>query len=236
MQLLPALPDLGMFFPDHFDINDNDNDNNASFNNSAIKVIVIDNNSLDGTQEVAKQLAATHSEDKIVLKPCAGKLGLIRTLHFLQYRKTKFIPQLIQLPCLKQTLVASMVRTLSAYWLVKSIVLDAGRVLWGRPRVVEQLHSKMSYACSSTFAFSHSNNYAGMVYCSSRSPSAHYYEHIPQLQGTALQDYEQYVWESFSCKLHQCQGFHVKLAERWVVRNITMVSSLLVLLLVIPNA
>ena len=42
----------------------------------AWEVIVVDDNSPDGTQEVAKQLAATYGEDKIVLKPRAGKLGL----------------------------------------------------------------------------------------------------------------------------------------------------------------
>jgi hypothetical protein len=40
------------------------------------EVIVVDDNSPDGTQEVARQLAATYGEDKIVLKPRAGKLGL----------------------------------------------------------------------------------------------------------------------------------------------------------------
>jgi dolichol-phosphate mannosyltransferase len=39
-------------------------------------VIIVDDNSPDGTQEVAKQLADTYGDDKIVLKPRAGKLGL----------------------------------------------------------------------------------------------------------------------------------------------------------------
>ena len=42
----------------------------------AWEVIVVDDNSPDGTQDVAKQLAATYGDDKIVLKPRAGKLGL----------------------------------------------------------------------------------------------------------------------------------------------------------------
>ena len=42
----------------------------------AWEVIVVDDNSPDGTQEVARQLAVTYGEDKIVLKPRAGKLGL----------------------------------------------------------------------------------------------------------------------------------------------------------------
>ena len=42
----------------------------------AWEVIVVDDNSPDGTQEVAKELATTYGEDKILLKPRAGKLGL----------------------------------------------------------------------------------------------------------------------------------------------------------------
>lgn len=46
------------------------------FSDLAWEVIVVDDNSPDGTQDVAKQLAATYGDDKIVLKPRAGKLGL----------------------------------------------------------------------------------------------------------------------------------------------------------------
>ncbi|KAJ6560994.1 glycosyltransferase family 2 protein [Mycena sp. CBHHK59/15] len=42
----------------------------------AWEVIVVDDASPDGTQEVATQLARVYGEDKIVLKPRAGKLGL----------------------------------------------------------------------------------------------------------------------------------------------------------------
>jgi dolichol-phosphate mannosyltransferase len=42
----------------------------------AWEVVVVDDNSPDGTQDVARQLAATYGDDKIVLKPRAGKLGL----------------------------------------------------------------------------------------------------------------------------------------------------------------
>ncbi|KAH9064962.1 glycosyltransferase family 2 protein [Lactarius vividus] len=45
-------------------------------NELAWEVIVVDDNSPDGTQEVAKELINTYGEDKIVLKPRAGKLGL----------------------------------------------------------------------------------------------------------------------------------------------------------------
>ena len=44
----------------------------------AWEVIVVDNNSPYGTQDIAKQLAAiicTYDDDKIVLKSRAGKLG-----------------------------------------------------------------------------------------------------------------------------------------------------------------
>lgn len=44
--------------------------------NLAWEVIVVDDNSPDGTQDVARQLAAIYGDDKIVLKPRAGKLGL----------------------------------------------------------------------------------------------------------------------------------------------------------------
>jgi Glycosyl transferase family 2 len=47
----------------------------------AWEVIVVDDNSPDGTQEVAKQLAVAYGEEKIVLKPRAGKLGLGCVVH-----------------------------------------------------------------------------------------------------------------------------------------------------------
>jgi dolichol-phosphate mannosyltransferase len=40
------------------------------------EIIIVDDASPDGTQEIAHQLAKTYGEDKIVLKPRAGKLGL----------------------------------------------------------------------------------------------------------------------------------------------------------------
>ncbi|KIM39147.1 glycosyltransferase family 2 protein [Hebeloma cylindrosporum] len=76
------------------------------------EVIVVDDNSPDGTQEVAKQLAKVYGEDKIVLKPRAGKLGLgtayIHGLNFVTgdfviimdadfSHHPKFIPQFIRL-------------------------------------------------------------------------------------------------------------------------------------------
>ncbi|KAG6840174.1 dolichol-P-mannose synthesis [Blastosporella zonata] len=42
----------------------------------AWEIIVVDDASPDGTQEIARQLATVYGEDKIVLKPRAGKLGL----------------------------------------------------------------------------------------------------------------------------------------------------------------
>ncbi|KAF5361689.1 hypothetical protein D9758_007332 [Tetrapyrgos nigripes] len=67
----------------------------------AWEVIVVDDASPDGTQEVARQLAASYGEDKIVLKPRAGKLGLgtayIHGLNFVTGDFPKFIPQFIRL-------------------------------------------------------------------------------------------------------------------------------------------
>ena len=40
------------------------------------EIIVVDDASPDGTQEVAKQLANLYGDDKVLLRPRAGKLGL----------------------------------------------------------------------------------------------------------------------------------------------------------------
>jgi dolichol-phosphate mannosyltransferase len=76
------------------------------------EVIVVDDNSPDGTQEIAKQLAKVYGKDKIVLKPRAGKLGLgTAYIHGLKFvtgdfviimdadfsHHPKFIPQFIRL-------------------------------------------------------------------------------------------------------------------------------------------
>eukprot|EP00116_Pleurobrachia_bachei_P008891 sb/3469153/ len=45
-------------------------------NNTDYEIIVIDDNSPDGTLEIAKQLQKVYGEDKILLRPRAGKLGL----------------------------------------------------------------------------------------------------------------------------------------------------------------
>ncbi|KAL7422303.1 dolichol-P-mannose synthesis [Cryptotrichosporon argae] len=45
-------------------------------NGIAWEIIVVDDASPDGTQEVARQLAGIYGEDKVILKPRAGKLGL----------------------------------------------------------------------------------------------------------------------------------------------------------------
>jgi len=81
-------------------------------NNFLWEVIIVDDASPDGTQEVARQLATIYGEDKIVLRPRAGKLGLgTAYVHGLQYctgnfviimdadfsHHPKFIPQFIRL-------------------------------------------------------------------------------------------------------------------------------------------
>lgn len=40
------------------------------------EVIIVDDNSPDGTQEVSRQLQGVYGADRIVLKPRPGKLGL----------------------------------------------------------------------------------------------------------------------------------------------------------------
>ncbi|OCF54152.1 dolichol-phosphate mannosyltransferase [Kwoniella mangroviensis CBS 10435] len=65
------------------------------------EIIVVDDASPDGTQEVAKQLAGIYGEDKVVLKPRAGKLGLgtayVHGLNFCTGNFPKFIPEFIKL-------------------------------------------------------------------------------------------------------------------------------------------
>ncbi|KAJ7596738.1 glycosyltransferase family 2 protein [Mycena floridula] len=81
-------------------------------NNLSWEVIVVDDASPDGTQEIAQQLARVYGEDKIILKPRAGKLGLgTAYIHGLNFcsgdfviimdadfsHHPKFIPQFIRL-------------------------------------------------------------------------------------------------------------------------------------------
>ncbi len=40
------------------------------------EIIIVDDASPDGTQDIAKQLAKVYGEDHIKLRPRAGKLGL----------------------------------------------------------------------------------------------------------------------------------------------------------------
>ncbi|KAF8989175.1 dolichol-phosphate mannosyltransferase [Hymenopellis radicata] len=76
------------------------------------EIIIVDDASPDGTQDVARQLARAYGEDKILVKPRAGKLGLgtayIHGLNFVTgdfviimdadfSHHPKFIPQFISL-------------------------------------------------------------------------------------------------------------------------------------------
>jgi len=76
------------------------------------EVIVVDDASPDGTQEIARQLARVYGDDRIVLKPRAGKLGLgTAYIHGLEFctgdfviimdadfsHHPKFIPQFVRL-------------------------------------------------------------------------------------------------------------------------------------------
>ncbi|CAO3573495.1 unnamed protein product [Mortierella alpina] len=76
------------------------------------EIIVIDDNSPDGTLEIAKQLQKLYGEDRILLRPRAGKLGLgTAYVHGIQHatgdfifildadmsHHPKFMPEMIQL-------------------------------------------------------------------------------------------------------------------------------------------
>ncbi len=56
------------------------------------EIIVIDDGSPDGTLEVAKQLQQVYGEDKIVLRPREGKLGLGSAyIHGMQQATSNFV-------------------------------------------------------------------------------------------------------------------------------------------------
>ncbi|KAF9983834.1 dolichol-P-mannose synthesis [Mortierella antarctica] len=61
-------------------------------NNIDYEIIVIDDNSPDGTLEIAKQLQKLYGEDRILLRPRAGKLGLgTAYVHGIQHATGDFI-------------------------------------------------------------------------------------------------------------------------------------------------
>lgn len=58
----------------------------------AYEIIVIDDGSPDGTQDMAKQLQRVYGDDKIVLKPREKKLGLgTAYMHGIKYATGNFI-------------------------------------------------------------------------------------------------------------------------------------------------
>jgi len=46
------------------------------YSNFIWEIIIVDDASPDGTQDIARELAGVYGDDKIILKPRAGKLGL----------------------------------------------------------------------------------------------------------------------------------------------------------------
>ncbi|KAA8916035.1 hypothetical protein TRICI_001850 [Trichomonascus ciferrii] len=64
----------------------------TTFSDLDWEVVIVDDGSPDGTQDIAKQLAKVYGSDHIVLKPRAGKLGLgTAYVHGLQYASGNFV-------------------------------------------------------------------------------------------------------------------------------------------------
>lgn len=72
--------------------NRNDSKLDSHFSGFDYEVIIVDDGSPDGTQDVAKQLQKIYGEDKILLRPRPSKLGLgTAYVHGMKHASGNFI-------------------------------------------------------------------------------------------------------------------------------------------------
>ena len=64
----------------------------SSLSNDEFEIIVVDDNSPDGTQDVVKALQKEYKDDRLLLRPRAGKLGLgTAYIHGLSHASGEFV-------------------------------------------------------------------------------------------------------------------------------------------------